>query len=215
MAAERSIVPSPARLREGWRAGLRARSQWIRTGLCLLCLAALSSGARGGPSADLVELWREALVRGTLEGSVLEHTLLAATRTALLVCALITLAIVGGGLLTGQLGTRDPRILARLAPAKLRTPLLAFVGLMLLGLCVVGSELSRVVAGAARATDASAEGLGALFSTWVVHVLVVVGVTTLGLGLAELFVARRHRNRSLWRSVAQAREDAKGQGARP
>lgn len=212
MAGDRSITPSPARVRQAWRAGLRVRSYWMRTGLCLLATAAVIASRALQPSQELAALWRAALVQGSLPAGVLEATVFAAAQIGLLSWAVVVLVGVAYALAAGQLGPRDRSALARLRPARIGAPLATFAGLTMVGLVMLGVQLHEVLAGSARAADASHHGVQGLFVAWLQRGLVAAGLVSMVLGIAESMLERRRRDLSLWRSVGQAREDAKARG---
>ena len=103
----------------------------------------------------------------------------------------------------------------RLGAAAVGAPAIAFVVLAGLVALVGLAALDGVVAGAARAPDASMAGLGELYRVWAARTAATVGVAALVAGLIELALERRRHWRSLHQSVEQGAASYRSAGARP
>lgn len=199
MADERTVAPSAARQRRAWRAGRRPRSRWLLSAAaCGLLAAGLSAGVEAGP--------------GVSPGAVMPARWLHEVAVWLALGWLLGLALaLGVGLSTGQVGPVAGGRERLDAPAPRPPVLLGLLIVLGLGLGL-GAELVGVVAGAARAVDASEAGLVALWRGWAAQGLAVLG---LGLGLAGLFelvLERRAHRFSLWQTPQQARDEARASG---
>jgi hypothetical protein len=213
VADDRTLAPSPARLQRAWRAGLRPRSRWLSTALVLAVVAMVASAWQPSTDADLVQGWSRALAaRGAPPMHVVADTLVAAGWIALAFVGLAVGARVAIDLVTGGLGPIDASLRGSLRAQSSRAsalPLAVIAAIVVFG---VAAELTPVVAGAARAVDAPAPALAPLLRAWMVDVS-AIGAVVLGLaGLIELAIDRRRRDRSLYQSFAQAREDRQERG---
>lgn len=172
------------------RAGLRPRSLWLAPGLlCAGVGLALPSALTLG-SWDSPERWDRFLSSAWL------------LPAASLGCALAATALSGG------LGwvRREPR-LGRVGPLDgAWGP--ALVGA--LALVVMAWALRGAPAGAARAVDASAAGLLAMWGEWLRRGLVTLGCVSLAAAALDLWLARRRIWRALHETSAEARERARG-----
>lgn len=215
MADDRTLAPSPKRLERAWRAGLRPRSHWLGAALLLACVAGLAYAWRPTPHTDLVRDWGRALaVSGSPPMDIVIDTVIAAGWLALVFAAIAIGARLAIAMLTGGLGPIDAslRPSLRVAPSRTASVPLAIVAMIVaLG---VGAELLPVVAGAARAVDAPRTALAPLLRAWLVHTSAIAAAILGVAGLVELAIDRRRRDRSLWQTHAQAREERRERGPR-
>ncbi|MEM9461814.1 MAG: hypothetical protein AAGF11_47085 [Myxococcota bacterium] len=205
MADDRPIAPSPSRWRRAWQAGLRPKTRWLWPAVaCGVLAAGLDRGSRQGswgldvrPGSLTPDAWLE-------QGAGLLGVGWGLAGALVLALAWLT------GRLGGISGGARRRL--RAAPS-------SSMGLRALGFAVASGlgitlALRGVLAGAARAVDASEAGLVALWTSWAGQGLVVVA---LGLGLValgELVLDRSDRRERLAQSRQQARDDARASGAR-
>jgi hypothetical protein len=190
LADDGSIAPDPRRLARAQRAGLRPGSPWLTP--AMLCLG-LAAGLRwGGPA--VLERWRTMWSPGSLDGV-----------GALVVTLMIGAAVISVGVaaLAGSLGWVDARAREGLAVGELRSAGRGALALVVPVLVVL--VLAGVVAGAARAVDASEAGLTGLWWAWAQRLLVAVGGLLLVAGVVDRALGRRrlwqalHRNRDALR----------------
>ena len=210
MSDDRTLAPSPSRLKRAWRAGLRVQSKWLAIALRLAVLGIVFSAWPPAPDPELVAGWAAAAASpGAPDLAILSDTLLAAGRVAITFAVLAVAVHVVLALLTGSLGPTDARLRERLRAAPSHVYVVPFA--VLTAVVGIGYAISvlPVMAGAARAADAPATALAPMFSAWVVHVC-VAGAAILALaGLAELALERHRRVRSLYQSFSEAREEQK------
>lgn len=209
MPGDRTIMPSAARLRRGWRAGLRAQSRWLDTAAGLagvgLVLGALPWSMASGWGAR----WQAAMVQPEMVGPLLLEAGWAAAAIGLALCLGFGSARVLSAALAGRAGPveRGLRTQLRMAPVgsgPLPLALLSLIALLGLGLAVRG-----VVAGAARSVDATSSGILQLWTSWPQRAwaaaLVVLGIV----GWVELVLSRRRIAAALAQTREQARDDLK------
>ncbi|MEZ4450745.1 MAG: hypothetical protein R3B09_14785 [Nannocystaceae bacterium] len=199
MSDARTIAPDRRRLDEADRAGLRRRPRWLTRGLVALALAALLEPAAAivpgvlAHGGDLGALWRD----------------LGMLWVALLLAVIA--AVVAASAASGTLGAVDRGRLRRLgAVDEHRTP-----GLVILAIIVAAALLlvdRGVIAGGARAVDAAAAGLTALWIGWLTRVLRVGGGLLVAAGFAELILDEIGRRRALYRSLDEVREELRERG---
>lgn len=190
---EPRVPPSRARVRLAHRAGLRPSSPWlVPSTLCLGLAAALpelGAGLREGLRAGLVGgdethgLWAMSFETGSIG-------LVAAAGLAV---AAVAAAGGVGRVRRGRLG----RV------GEISGPSVALGVAALVALVVI---LRGVVAGAARAVDASEVGLVALWGAWLQRGLVAVGAIGLVAAIVDLARARAAIRRALRQTPAEARE---------
>ncbi|HEY0134585.1 MAG TPA: hypothetical protein VGB85_10905 [Nannocystis sp.] len=176
MADDGSIAPDPRRLARAQRAGLRPGSPWLTP--AVMCLA-LAAGLRwGGPAA--LGRWRAVWMQGTVEGvgAVVVPLMIGAAVVAVAVAAL-----------AGSLGWVDARAREGLAVGELRSAGRGLLALLVPVLVVL--VLAGVVAGAARAVDASEAALIGLWWAWAQRLLVGVGGLLLVAGVVDRALGRR------------------------
>jgi hypothetical protein len=200
LADDGTIAPDPPRLARAHRAGLRPTSPWLwpaSTCLALGLVLHVTGEAR-------VEAWRELWAAG-LAGMSASAVW---SRGVGELCALLGwsagLALVVA-LVTGSLGWVDDRAAEGLAAGSRRSVargVLAFVVPALAVALVMG-----VCAGAARAVDASADGLTTLWLAWLRGGLFGTGLLLLIAGLVDRRLAQHRLWRALHQSVAEVREE--------
>jgi len=205
MADDRTLAPSSARWSRAWRAGMRPWSAWLWPAVaCGLLALALDQWVDSG------ELWLD-----PTPGAVTPAAWLESIATALgTILALAGLAAFALSLLTARLGWISTSELHRLQPAPTSPAVL--VRLLLCAALALGVvlALAGVLAGSARAVDASETGLAALWLGWASRAFTALAA---GLGLAaviELLLDRRERDRQLWQTPQQAVDEARAAGGR-
>ncbi len=203
-----SIAPDSRRLAQAHAAGLRPGSRWLRVaahGLALVLLAPwLTSGLLGQTRA----LWRAVFVLGTpswelaLTASARALALLGAGVLGAAVVAELAVAIVTRAL-GPRASARGLRRLGRVGSWRRRYGALHLIGLLLLGVLAMMAVGTGLVAGAARAVDASPRGLELLWSTWWSRALVTCAGLLAVLGALE----RRLGAHARWRALHQTYEE--------
>jgi hypothetical protein len=216
MADDRTVAPTPARVRKAWKAGTRAPHRWL-TGAAAVWVTTWWLAARSPSIASVAGEIRRAMSAPDGPDAVAVVTPLVVDAAVLV--AWVSSAVVAAwllvGLVTGTLGpVRRMPAAPRAAPADRWTdgvwPALA---LATVWLCA--AVLAPVLAGAARAPGASLAGLEALWHAWAVRIGVVTGGALAAAGLVEHAVERRRLVRRLHASpeqLAQERRDAGGRG---
>ena len=161
-----------------------------------MCLA-LAAGLRwGGPAA--LERWRATWTQGGVDGV-----------GELVISLMIGAAVISVGVaaLAGSLGWVDARAREGLAVGELRSAGRGALALLVPVLVVL--VLAGVVAGAARAVDASEAALIGLWWAWAQRLLVGVGGLLLLAGVVDRALGRRR----LWRALHRNRDELRrGEG---
>lgn len=198
MDGDASTAPSPARVALARRAGLRPRSPWLAPGLVCLGLALVIPRGLGGEPREVL---RAAWSGRELDGLV--DMALGAWSIGLVVVVACALASASFGL--GWV--RRERRLGRVgALARAWGPL----AVALLAMASAAWGLRGAPAGAARAVDASAAGLAAMWIEWLRRGLLAVGAASLVAAALDLWLTRRAIWRALYRTRAEVREQARG-----
>lgn len=207
MADDRTLAPSPQRRDRAWQAGLRPWSGWLGSAVACGALALLLDRLREGG-----EPW---LVLDPRPGAVAPGALVDALVTSLAgVLAVAGLAMVGLALVSRRLGWISALEQQRLLPAPARPAVLGRLVLCMVVALGLVLALTGVLAGSARAVDASEAGLAALWLAWAERACTVLAVG-LGLGAgAELLLDRRDREQRLWQTPQAARDEARAVGGR-
>ena len=201
MADNRTIAPSPARQRRAWRAGLRPRTAWLLPaagfGLLGLALGGQIDGLtlQWGPGAITPDAWLSRVGAWLVTGWSI-------AAVVVLVLALVTRRL-------GGISSRDRQ---RLQASPARPDFWLRAVLVLALLAGLGVACLGVLAGAARAVDASEASLVALWSGWAVRLSMVVALGLAATAVVDLLVDRRDRLMRLFQSRQQRRDDARAGG---
>ncbi|HET6585076.1 MAG TPA: hypothetical protein VFG69_16580 [Nannocystaceae bacterium] len=209
MADDATVPPSPARVRRAWAAGRRPGSMWLPVGLALCGIAAAIAWWRPA-SAPRTAALRGALAQGG-DGAIEIATsaIAAASFGALVIAGIVVGALFVAALVQGRLGPIGPELEADLGAPPVRAPL--WLGLLLAAalLAAVASDVAALVVGGARAADASASALFALWRLAAVRLLGALGLAACAIGLAESWWSRRAQIAALAMTDAQARSEAR------
>ena len=130
------------------------------------------------------------------------------------VLAVVGLAMVGLALVSQRLGWVSTLEHQRLLPAPARPAVLARLVLCLAVGAGLVLALVGVLAGAARAVDASEAGLAMLWLEWAERACVVLAGGLLLGAVVELLLDRRDREAQLWQTPQAARDEARAAGGR-
>jgi hypothetical protein len=213
-----STSPSPSRLRRAWQGGARAESAWLAAGIGCVTLAGAirwSRPARLGEHALVGEI--AAAIRepdldqlGVIVGDVVAAALGVAFGLAVVAIAASVLAAA----VLGRLGPVRPAIARGLGlgvvPQRLRIAVggAAFVAVLL------AFDLQRRIAGAARAADATEDGLGALWFDGGTATLMAAGVAMIAAGALEAWQQRADRRVAAIPTPEQTSDEARRSGGR-
>jgi hypothetical protein len=194
--SEPQIAPSRARVALAARAGLRPWSPWlVSAALCLVAAAAVPEELPAS-GAVLRAAWA-----GESDGL---RDLVFGTWSIVLVGSLVVAVAAVAG--SGGLGWRANDVRLGRVGKMTRAPIVqALVGAGLLALAAVA--LGGAPAGAARAVDASGEGLSVLWLAWLRRGLVAIGLVSLVAALTDLWLGKR----ALWRALHQTRAEVQAQ----
>ena len=193
---------------------MRPRARLMALGVSAWIVAGSTASVR--PEG---ESWSEAC-RSALSGAQAPDASVLAifVHDVLLGLGFIAAALVAGAALVataaGRLGWVSHGQRARLGRVQRERPGFRQVLLGLLVALAIGIVLLDVLAGAARAPAASQVGLGVLWQTWVVRTFAYGGTVLVGVGVLELVLERRARDRALFQSVQEAREERLAHGGR-
>jgi hypothetical protein len=206
MADDRTIAPGPSRWHRAWQAGLRPWSPWLLPAAACGLLALAVDGSGASTAAAWLDPRPGAVAPAAWLGSLVERLVMLLAATGV--------AVVGLAVLSRRLGVVSTLEQRRLRAAPARPAVLAR---LLLCVCVgmgVVLALEGVLAGAARAVDASESGLHALWLGWAGRAGAALSLG-LGLGAAvELWLDHRDRGARLWQSPEQARDEVRAAGGR-
>lgn len=193
--SEPQIAPSRARVALAARAGLRPWSPWlVPAALCLVAAAAVPE-----------ELPASAALRAAWAGDAggLRDMVFGTWSIVLGGALVVAVAAVAA---SGGLGWRaDAGRLGRVGEIERALLVQALVGAGSLALAAV--VLGGVVAGAARAVDASGEGLAVLWLAWLRRGLVAIGLSSLVAAVIDLALGKR----AIWRALHQTRAEVRAQ----
>lgn len=213
MAGDRTLAPSRARLALAHAAGLRGSSRWLALGLASLFGAALVGSWRADVGT-LGESWKTALMQPETLGDALSSWSAVALRSGVaLLAASVGLSIVLT-VVSGAWGSIDPRARARLGLGRTTGGGLPRAALVLALVFLLGFVSLGVIAGSARAIDATPSSLAMFWRVWTVRLLVWVGAGCVVAGLVDLVVQGRVRWLALHQSVQEARDEARERGSR-
>lgn len=204
MADDGTIAPDPRRLARAHRAGLRPSSPWLwPASTCLGLGLVLHITGEAWFAA-----WRELWVAGLAGMSTTAMWSRGVDELVRLLAWSGGLAVVFA-LVTGSLGWVDDRAAEELGVGSRRSGargVLAFAVPALAAALIVG-----VCAGAARAVDASADGLMTLWFAWLRGGLVGAGGLLLVAGLVDRRLARHRLWRALHQTVAEVRAERRNE----
>lgn len=210
MSSERTVAPSPARVRRAVLAGFRPSSALLPVGLSMLGWALVAHLMIGEPptSGGLTGL-ASALASHRLDAQLLQTIVVGAVRWGgVAVVLTVGAEVIAGWVSGGRLGPRDRHDIESLGPDRVRG-LTAFAALLTAVLVAwTASRLSPALAGAARAPAVSASGLTGLWAAWLVRGPALVGLGLVVVGLVEVVVARRAYVRALYQTVDESRREA-------
>lgn len=152
---------------------------------------------------------RDGLAAAEIDRALLLGTVDAALTWSATAMASLVAAMLLAMLLSGSLGPIDRDALQGLhvAPRGTAWVLPIFGGVA--ALFALYLVLVPLLAGAARAPDASRLGLSLLWSTWARRIATATGGVLLVAGLVELVVERERWIRALYQSVDEARRERK------
>lgn len=205
-------APGRGRIRRARKAGHRGRAPYLRTGVVLLGLAALASAGTDG----LARWWAARFHFSPPSTSPWAGVGgLDAVVWVVLPFGLVAMSVgVVGAMAGGGVGPRDPGAVARLGLRRVSMPW--WVSGILAGVALLGVAwgLGGVAAGAARAVDASPDGLRRLWHIWLVRGATTTGLVLISVGLLERISAARVAHRALYQTPEQRREDDRRTGAR-
>lgn len=211
MADDRTILPSATRLRQGWRAGVRPSARWLTVAASVAAVGLVLGAIPWGQLSGFGARWKAAVADPSRAPLVLVEALGFSASVALSLVAAASLAMVVTTAWTRGLGPIDTRAQAGLqvGPRRGRTLLL---GLASVGGLLLALSLSSVMAGAARAVDATPASLALLWSTWAGRTWTAVVAVLTAIGVAEWALSSSQVRGMLARSPAQVREDARRGG---
>ena len=130
------------------------------------------------------------------------------------IAAIVLAAIVIASLLLGRLGPITPELAHGLALPQPPVRVRVGVGLGALMFVLLVFELRSRIAGAARAADASADGLVALWHGSTLALATSLGIAMIAVGVLEAWWARSDRLELLRPTPEQARDEARARGGR-
>ena len=214
MSGERTIQPNPARLRRGWRAGVRGRSVWLDTAAGLAAIGLVLGAIPWSMASGFGHRWQAAVADPGHADALIAEAVWGALALGAAVATAYGLARVLSAAFAGRVGPVDRGGLARLgvAPSRRGTASLALLSVMAVVSMLLG--VHGVLAAAARSVDASAAGTVELWSLWPQRTwaacLVVLGVV----GWVELVISHRRNQHRLAQTPAQARDDLRARGGR-
>lgn len=215
-----STSPSPSRLRRAWQGGARADSAWLAAGIGCVALAGALRWSRpsGIVEHGLVRQLAAALREPdpSLEGAsaIVGDVLTAGLGVALGLAIVAIAASVLAAALLGRLGPVRPASARGLGlgvvPQRLRIAVggAAFVAVLLV------FDLQRRIAGAARAADATEDGLGALWFEGGTATLMAAGVAMIAAGALEAWQLRADQRVAAIPTPEQAADEARRSGGR-
>lgn len=209
MPGERTIMPSAARLRRGWRAGLRAQSRWLDAAAGLAAVGLVLGAIPWSMASGWGARWQAAMVQPEGMGPLLLEAGWAAAAIGLALCLAFGSARVLSAAFAGRVGPVDSGRRTQLGAASAGSGAASLALLSLMALVAMGLAVRGVMAGAARSVDASASGILELWTAWPQRAwaasLVVLGVV----GWVELVLSRLRLANQLAQTREQARDDLK------
>ena len=213
MADDRTIPASAQRLRRGWRAGVRVQSRWLSAAASTAAVGLALGAIPWGQLAGFGLRWRASVADPSRGAGLLLEALAFSASVAVSLVAAASLATVVTAAVVRGVGPIDARSRDGLKLGRRRGRALVF-GLATVGGLLLASSLSSVMAGAARAVDATPAGLALLWSTWAGRTWTAVVAVLAALGAAEWALSSAQVRAMLARSPTQVREDARRGGGR-
>lgn len=208
------LPASAARIRRAWRAGLRGYSTWLVSGIA--CVIAATIGRGWEPQTGAVaQRVRQALAeQGDHAPTFAVEIVGDAAFVLAAMLALAASAMFVAALVLARLGPIEPDVGRGLGVAAVPVRMRLGVGLGALFLALASFELRARTAGAARAADASADGLIALWHGTALELVAALGLAMIAVGALEAWWRRSDRLVALQPTVQQARDEARDRGGR-
>lgn len=208
------MLPNPARLRRGWRAGLRGRSVWLDTAAGLAATGLVLGAIPWSMASGFGQRWQAAVADPRHMSGVLSEVLWGALALGAALAIAFGLARVLSAAFAGRVGLVERSGFARLGVARSTQGTVSLGLLSVIALVAVVLAVRGVLAGAARSVDATAAGTVELWSLWPQRTwgacLVVLGLV----GWVELVVSHRRNRDRLAQTPEQARDEWRARGGR-
>lgn len=209
MPGDRTIMPSAARLRRGWRAGLRSQSRWLDVAAGLAAVGLVLRAMPWSMAVGWGSRWQAAMVQPERMGSLLLEAAWAAAAIGLALCLAFGLARVLSAAFAGRVGAVERGSLAPLRAGPAASGAASLALLSLIALVGMALAVRGVMAGAARSVDATAGGTWQLWTLWPQRAWVAALIVLCIVGWVELALSRRRLVASLAQTQEQARDDLK------
>ena len=214
MPGDRTVSATPARLRRGWRAGLRGQSRWLDTAAGLAAVGLVVGAIPWSMASGFGARWQAALANPAHASGLLRESAVAGLGLAAALAAAFLLGRILSALLAGRLGLVDRGLMERIGAHRSTQGTLAVAALAVIGTSIVLVTLRGVLAGAARSVDATAAGTWTLWTTWPHRTWTALLITLAALGWAELLLSQRRVRARLAQTPEQARDDRRSRGGR-
>jgi hypothetical protein len=202
-------------VRRAWQAGVRTQSAWLPTGVACVGLALWLSSAVA-PGERMRTKIATALADPS-EGStlaVVDAVLSAGLVVIGSIAIIVALSVLATGVVLDRLGAIRPSAGRGLGMHGVPMRLRVAIG----GAAVIAGaaafDLQRRIAGGARAADASATGLGALWQGSAIATLSSIGIAMIVVGVAEAWQVRRDQLAALAPTPQQVADEARDAGRR-
>lgn len=215
-----STSPSPSRLRRAWQGGARVDAAWLAAGIGCVAMAGAIRWSRPAGIAehtvvrDLAAALREPDLDLDRAGTIVADVAAAGLAGALGLALVAIAASVLAAAVLGRLGPVRPASARGLGlgavPQRLRIAVggAAFVAVLL------AFDLQRRIAGAARAADATQDGLAALWFDGGTATLMAAGVAMIAAGALEAWQRRADLRTAAIPTPEQAADEARRSGGR-
>lgn len=214
MSGERTILPNPARMRRGWRAGLRGRSVWLDTAAGLAAVGLVLGAIPWSMASGFGQRWQSAVADPRHTAGLLSEVVWGALAVGAALATAYGLARVLSAAFAGRVGPVDRAGLARLGVARSTRGAVSLLLLSAMAVVAVVLGVRGVLAGAARSIDATAAGTIELWALWPQRTWAVCLVVLGMVGWVELVVSRRRNQHRLAQTPTDAREDRRARGGR-
>lgn len=214
MPDDRTVMPNPARLRRGWRAGLRGQSRWLDTAAGLAAVGLVLGAIPWSMASGFGARWRAAVADPALAPALLREVAVAGLALAAALSAAFLLGRVFSALFAGRLGLVERGLLERLGAARSTQGSMALALLGVLATMTALLAVRGVLAGAARSVDATAAGVLALWTSWPQRTWAIGLVVLAAVGWLELVLSHRRIGARLAQTSEQARADRRNRGGR-